>query len=167
MSNTGERPTHVRLGLVKREVSVSLRLRWSTAPENCQALVNLLPIRRQVWHAKYANNEIYLLCRAPEPKPALEHLTMYPSRGDLVFLPLPAGIPLPMGLSGIGPGDEALDVAYFYEAGNSLLGGPHGPLPGTIVATVETLDDIERMAEACRDVWFGGAVGEEMALDVI
>ena len=41
---------------------------------------------------KYANNEIYLLCRAPEPKPAKESLTMYPSRGDLVFLPLVAAV---------------------------------------------------------------------------
>jgi hypothetical protein len=91
---------------------------------------------------------------------------MYPSRGDLMFLPLPPGIPLPK-LPGIGAGDEVLDVAYFYEAGNSLLGGPHGPLPGTIVATVENLDEIDRMAEACRDVWFSGAAGEEMALSVV
>ena len=80
------------------------------------------------------------------------------------MLPLPDGVPLPSDLEGISPGDKVLDVAYFYEAGNSLLGGPHGPIPGTIVATVENLDDIERMAAACRDVWFAGAVGERMAL---
>lgn len=166
MSNDTNRPTHLKLELVKRAVSVPLRLRWASAPESCRALLSLLPLRRQVWHAKYANNEIYLLCRAPEPAPTPESLSMYPSRGDLVYLPLPEGIPLPKGLPGIGPGDPALDVAYFYEANNSLLGGPHGPLPGTIVATVEHLDDIERMAVACRDVWFSGAVEEEMALAI-
>lgn len=167
MSGEGQRPTHVRLELVQRAVSVDLKLRWSSAPENCQALLGLLPLRRQVWHAKYANNEIYLLCQAPEPRPQLEALTMYPSRGDLVMLPLPEGIPLPKDLPGIESGAPVLDLAYFYEAGNSLLGGPHGPLPGTIVATVERLDDIDRMAEACRDVWFSGAKGEEMAVSSV
>ena len=164
MSGDGARPTHVKLELVKRAVSVDLKLRWSSAPENCRALLGLLPLRRQVWHAKYANNEIYLLCRTPEPKPRPEALTMYPSRGDLMMLPLPQGIPLPKDLPGIESGDPVLDVAYFYEGGNSLLGGPPGPLAGTIVATVERLDDIDRMAEACRDVWFAGASGEEMAV---
>ena len=167
MTSATDRPTHVRLELVRRACAVDIRLRWSTAPENCQALLGLLPLRRQVWHAKYANNEIYLLCRGPEPKPAPESLTIYPSRGDLMMLPLPPGIPLPKGLPGIAVGDEVLDLAYFYEAGNSLLGGPHGPLPGTIVATVETLDEIERMAAACRDIWFSGAVDEEMAVSLV
>lgn len=167
MPNEQSRPSHVELALVKRSVSVRLRLRWANAPENCAALIGLLPLRHQVWHAKYANNEIYLLCREPQPKPPPESLSLYPSRGDLMFLPLPEGIPLPKDLPGIGPGDRVLDVAYFYEAGNSLLGGPHGPLPGTIVATVESLDDIERMAEACRDVWFNGAAGEEMSLSLV
>ncbi len=165
MGQDTNQPTHVQLKLVKRGVQVAVRLRWETAPENCRALVQLLPLRHQVWHAKYANNEIYTLCKLPEPPPVAEHLTMYPSRGDLVFLPLTEGIPLPGGVPGLGSGDRALDVAYFYEAGNSLLGGPHGPLPGTIVGTVETLDDINRMAEACRDVWFNGAAGEEMAVE--
>ena len=57
------RPTHVRLALEKRGCFVDLRLRWESAPENCRALLDLLPISRQVWHAKYANNEIYLLCQ--------------------------------------------------------------------------------------------------------
>ena len=161
-----QKPTHVTLGLVERNVSINLRLRWSTAPENCQALINLLPISKQVWHAKYANNEIYLLCQEPDPAPPPEAVSMYPSRGDLVFLPLPVGVPLPKGLPGIEAGRSVLDIAYFYEAGNSLLGGPHGPLGGTIVATAETLDDIDLMATACRDVWFAGAVREEMYLSV-
>ena len=161
-----QKPTHVTLNLIKRDTSIDLRLRWHTAPENCQALIDLLPISRQVWHAKYANNEIYLLCQEPDPAPQPEAVSMYPSRGDLVFLPLPVGVPLPKDLPGIDDGRSVLDIAYFYEAGNSLLGGPHGPLGGTIVATAETLDDIDLMATACRDIWFAGAVGEEMSLSV-
>ena len=52
----------VALWFVNRASAVTLKLRWSSAPENCRALLGLLPLRRQVWHAKYANNEIYLLC---------------------------------------------------------------------------------------------------------
>ena len=167
MTNGDTRPSHVKLMLEKRAVSVTLRLRWASAPETCRALLSLLPISRQVWHAKYANNEIYLLCRMPEPMPPAESLTVYPSRGDLMFLPLQEGIPVPSDLEGLQPGDPVLDVAYFYEAGNSLLGGPHGPIPGTVVATVEHLDDIERMAVACRDIWFSGAVDEKMALSLV
>jgi len=162
--DTSKQPSHIRIGLEKRKTSIRLRLRWNTAPKTCAGLLGLMPISHQVWHAKYANNEIYTLSRLPDPEPPRESLSVYPSRGDLVYLPLHEGIPVPGGVPGVGDGDRALDVAYFYEAGNSLLSGPHGPIAGTIVATAETLDDIEEMAEACRDVWFAGAAGEQFWL---
>ncbi|MVA96257.1 DUF3830 family protein [Nitratireductor sp. CAU 1489] len=166
MTITGsDRPTHVRIGLSGVDLSIRLRLRWDSAPATCKAVLDLLPVRHQVWHAKYANNEIYTLCKMPDPVPAAESLSVYPSRGDLVYLPLPQGVPLPPGIPGVADGELALDLAYFYESGNSLLSGPHGPIPGTIIATAESLDDIDAMAAACRDVWFKGAVGRQMWIE--
>jgi len=159
------RPTHLRMGLSGSDVSIRLRLRWDTAPKACAAVLGLLPLRHQVWHAKYANNEIYMLCQMPDPVPPAESLTVYPSRGDLLYLPLPQGVPLPPGIPGVGEGELALDLAYFYEAGNSLLTGPHGPIAGTIIATAEHLDDIDLMAAACRDVWFKGAADRQMWIE--
>ena len=165
-ADMGEHPTHRRIGLARRDVSIRLRFRWESAPATCAALIGLLPLHRQVWHAKHANNEGYVLVRTPEPPPRRENPTVFPSRGDLVFLPLPEGIPVPSGLPGIDSNDPVLDIAYFYESGSNLLAGPLGPLAGTIVATAETLDDIDAMAAACRDVWFSGTQAEAQFLPV-
>jgi hypothetical protein len=54
-----------------------------------------------------------------------------------------------------------LDFAFFYERGNNLL-GPAGPSQSSIIATGTSFDELDSMANACRDVWFAGAKGETM-----
>ena len=88
-------PQHVIVGLTKRQASIKLKLRWDNSPETCAALVAMLPLRHQVWHAKYANNEIYMLTESPKVPPPMEWRTVYPAPGDLVYIPLPYGLPLP------------------------------------------------------------------------
>ena len=60
-----------------------------------------------------------------------------------------------------------VDYGYFYERGNTLMSGPAGPVPGTIFATARAVDDVEAFAASCADVWFAGAVGERMFLEVL
>lgn len=161
------KPQYVTVGLVKRQASVRLKLRWDYSPETCQVLVDaMLPARAQVWHAKYANNEIYLLAKAPRVLPPMEWRTVYPAPGDLLFIPLPFGLPLPKVAPPVHRDRGLIDLAYFYDRANSLLNGPFGPLPGTIVATATSLEEVERMGIACNDVWFNGALEETMYIEV-
>ena len=55
-------------------------------------------------------------------------------------------------------------LPFFYERGNTLY-GPHGPVMGNIFATATSIEEIERFAEACTDVWFQGAVGETLYVE--
>ena len=57
-----------------------------------------------------------------------------------------------------------VDVAYFYERGNNLI-GPTGAALGNIFATAASIESMEAFAAACSDVWFAGAVGEKMYVE--
>lgn len=156
MSET--RPSYVIVGLRQRGVSVRLKLRWDRSPETCAAVSRRLPVDEQVWHAKYAHNEVYALVPAWENDPRPEWTCAYPGPGDLMYIPHPPGL-----LPGGGAG-RLVDLAYFYERGNCLY-GPFGPAVGTIFATMTNVDDVETMAEACHDLWFAGAKGERMYME--
>lgn len=163
---TKDRVAQVRVGLRKREASIVLRLRWDRSPRTCAAIVAALPCENQAWHAKYANNEVYTIVPALQDPPPQEWLCAYPAPGDLLYIPLSPGIVLPPGAPPQDPRRGTLDLAYFYDRGNSLLAGPSGPQPGTLFATATSIEDIERMAQACSDVWFNGAAGEQMYIEV-
>lgn len=158
------RPQFVTVGLKERHIDVRLKLRWDHSPETCQTLVDMLPLAEQVWHAKYANNEIYMLIDSPQILPPPEWQTVFPAPGDLVYIPLPYGIPLPDSVPKADRERGLLDVAYFYDRASSLQNSPYGPLPGTIVATATDIEAVERMSAACNDVWFKGAHGETMTV---
>ncbi len=125
----------------------------------------------QVFHAKYANNEIYLLTPMVDEPPPWEWRCLYPGPGDLMFAPIDSGHagnlvnnalagPLPE----MDPARGILDIAFFYERGNSLI-GPAGVGQANIFATGTSFEELEAMAEACRAVWFHGAAGETMYLE--
>src|SRR5262249_37183142 len=58
------------------------------------------------------------------------------------------------GIAGL-PG--VIDLAIFYGRNNLLLNGDVGWVPGNVYATIT--EGLDRMAEACGDVWRSGAVG--------
>ncbi|MBT5245151.1 MAG: DUF3830 family protein [Rhodospirillaceae bacterium] len=162
-----ERPTLIRLGLRKRVSEIVLRLRWDRSPLTCAAVVRQLPVENQVWHAKYANNEIYTLTPPFDEPPPAEWGCVYPGPGDLLYIPIPSGAFIPPGAPPMDTSKGLVDYGYFYERGNTLAAGPAGPVPGTIFATANAVDDVEAFAESCSDVWFAGAVGERMFLEVL
>ena len=107
----------------------------------------------------------------PEQAPPREWGCMYPGPGDLLFSPIGthhSGNLVNNALSGEAPAPTAqraiLDWAYFYERGNTLY-GPSGPSQSSIFATGTSFDELEELAEACRDVWFSGAKGETMYVE--
>ena len=171
MANT--EPKFIRLGLRKRARSTRLRMRPDRSPETCAAVARMLPVESQVYHAKYANNEIYNLVPLPKPTPPQEWTCLYPGPGDLLFVPastrLTGGFAGGNTLSGqdlvLDEEGRLLDFAFFYERGNSLV-SPYGISPSTLFATGTSFDELETFAEACRDVWFSGAAGETMYLEL-
>jgi hypothetical protein len=159
-------PQFVTVRLDRRAASVRLKLRWDNSPETCRTLVDMLPVKTQVWHAKYANNEVYVLVESPKILPPPEWRTVYPAPGDLLYIPVPYGLPLPASVPKADRERGLLDIAYFYDRASSTQNGPYGPLPGTIVATATDIEAVERMAVACNDVWFKGAFEETMSIEV-
>jgi hypothetical protein len=161
-----EQPIFIRIGLRKRGTSVVLRLRWDRSPLTCAAVARQMPVQNQVWHAKYANNEIYTLTAPFDQPPPPEWGCVYPGPGDLLYIPIPPGAFLPPGAPPMETTRGLVDYGYFYDRGNSLMSGPAGPVPGTIFATARTVDEVEQFAASCVDVWMAGAVGETMYLEL-
>jgi hypothetical protein len=158
------RPEFVRVGLRKRGMTVRLKLRWDRSPWTCGAIVKRLPIENQIWHAKYANNEVYTLIPVGSEAYRGEWRCIYPGPGDLMYLPIEPGFFMPPGAPPMDASKGLIDVAYFYERGSNLA-GPTGTALGNIFATATSIDELERMAVACSDVWFSGAVGEKLYVE--
>lgn len=154
----------VRVGLRERDVSTRLRLRWDRSPRTCAEIARILPIEGQAWHAKYANNEVYTLLPMFGEDPGGEWRVLYPGPGDLMYIPIEAGFFLPPGAPEMDVSRGLVDIAYFYERSNSLI-GPTGIAYGNIFATATSIEELEVMAAACADVWFNGAAGERLYVE--
>ena len=154
----------VNVGLRKRGVAIRLRMRWDRSPWTCDAIAKRLPIESQVWHAKYANNEVYTLIPVTREVYRGEWRCLYPAPGDLMYLPIESGFFMPPGAPPMDLSKGLIDVAYFYERGSNLA-GPTGTALGNIFATAVSIDDLDRMAAVCSDVWFSGAVGEKLYVE--
>lgn len=142
------------------------RLLTDRAPVTCAAVWEALPLGNDVYHAKYARNEIYTLVPpfAPE-EPPLENPTVTPIPGDLCYFTF-AGAQL--GTASYGYEATArhrdratvVDLALFYERNNLLINGDVGWVPGIVWGHV--VDGLDGMAEACQDLWRRGAAGERL-----
>jgi hypothetical protein len=54
-----------------------------------------------------------------------------------------------------------IDLAIFYGRNNLLINGDQGWVPGNVFGTIT--EGLAEMAEACQDVWMGGARGESLS----
>jgi len=156
----------VTLGMRRSGASVRLKLRWDHSPRTCEIVSRALPVEGDLWHAKYANHEIYMLLPVEEvfgEDPPGEWQCMYPAPGDLMYLFHPPGLLPPDVYSPDSP-RRIVDIAYFYDRGNNLY-GPWGPNPGNIFATATAIDDLERFARACLEVWKTGFAGERLYIE--
>ncbi|WP_129842374.1 DUF3830 family protein [Streptomyces sp. RFCAC02] len=157
----------ITVSLDRRNVSCTARLLTERAPVTCAAVWDALPLGGDVYHAKYARNEIYTLVPTFAPQePPLENPTITPIPGDLCYFTF---TDTQLGTSSYGYGDEAahrtrstvVDLALFYERNNLLINGDAGWIPGIVWGTV--VDGLDRMADACQDLWRAGALGETLS----
>ena len=156
----------IEVGMKKNGSKVTLKLRWDKSPRTCEIVKKALPIEGDMWHAKYANHEIYMLHPVIEvfgEDPPGEWQCMYPAPGDLMYLFHPPGL-LPKDIYDPLNPRQIVDIAYFYERGNCLY-GPSGPNPGNIFATAVSIEEIEKFSLDCLDVWKKGFQDEVMYIN--
>jgi hypothetical protein len=157
---------HLEIVLPKHDLRCAARLLDDVAPRTCAAVWSALPVGGDVYHAKYARNELYTIVE-PMTDHAIGHEnpTITPIPGDVVYFEFAAGA-LPAATYGYGDDEGAagrdvvVDLALFYGRNNLLLNGDVGFVPGNVFATiVEGLDDLMTVGN---DIWRAGATGEEL-----
>jgi hypothetical protein len=163
--------THVRITLEQRGVSCVARLLEQEAPRTCAAVLAALPLAAQVYHGKYARNEIYALFpQFAEQDPGAENTTVTPIPGDLCWFTF-SGDDLGNPAYGYETEQEhraqgaIVDLALFYGRNNLLVNGDQGWVPGNVFGTV--VEGLEQMAQACQDLWMGGVRGESLRVEVV
>ena len=153
----------IEIILEKRNVRCVARLLDDDAPITAGLVWSALPLGGDVFHAKYASNEIYCLVPPIEGEaPGLENSTIVPIPGDVVYFDFPArhiarSFRAERGLDHL---PSLVDLAVFYGRNNLLLSPSLGPTPGNVFATIT--ENLAEMAAACNDVWLGGGRGERL-----
>lgn len=163
----------IEVSLPKRAVTATAKLLDDRAPITCEAIWNALPLGSDVYHAKYARNEIYTLVPAFAPQePPLENPTITPIPGDLCYFTFSntqmstasygyeAAAEQQGNQAAHAERDIVVDLALFYERNNLLINGDQGWVPGIVWGTIT--EGLDRLAEACQDLWRSGAIGESL-----
>ncbi|HEX6238624.1 MAG TPA: DUF3830 family protein [Acidimicrobiales bacterium] len=157
---------HLEIVLPKHDLRCVARLLDDEAPRTCDAVWSALPAGGDVYHAKYARNELYTFV-APVSDELIgpENPTITPIPGDVVYFEFGSGM-LPSGAYGYGADEGAagrprvVDLAVFYGRNNLLLNGDLGFVPGNVFATIS--EGLDALAAAGNDIWRAGAIGEEL-----
>jgi len=157
---------YIDITLQKRGITCVARLLDEQAPRTCAAVWDALPLGADVYHAKYARNEIYTFVPTfAEVAPGRENTTITPIPGDVVYFPFEQW-EMANAAYGYAAGsaqrsaERIIDLAVFYERNNLLLNPDVGFVPGNVFATiVRGLDDI---AAGAQDLWRRGAEGETL-----
>lgn len=163
---------YITITLQKRGVSCVAKMLDDAAPRTCAAVWESLPQAGQVYHGKYARNEIYNLVPAfSSVEPGKENTTVTPIPGDVCYFTFDSD---DLGNPGYGYEAEAdvraddpaaaksiIDLAVFYGRNNLLINGDQGWIPGNVFATI--VEGLDEMAEACQSIWMDGARGETLA----
>ncbi len=157
---------YMSITLAKRGVGCVAELLDKDAPRTCEAVWRALPQAGDVNHAKYARNEVYTMVpRFLDEAIGLENPTVTPIPGDVVFFDFSGGM-LDRAFkedSGVALLPGVIDLAIFYGRNNLLLNGDVGWVPGNVYGTI--VEGLDRMAEACHDVWRSGSVGERLVYE--
>ena len=153
---------YVEIQLEKRQVQCVARLLDEEAPETCEAVWQALPQSGDVFHAKYASNEIFTLVpMLGEREPGHENRTITPIPGDVMYFYLPPEVRLPpQALSLRKPGLGVVDLAIFYDRNNLLLSPVDGFTPGNVFGTI--VRGLPEMKIAGQSVWLEGSAGDRL-----
>lgn len=150
----------IEIILEQRNVRAIAEMLEDEAPKTCAAVWNALPHSGPVNHAKWANNEIYILTPPfALEEPGRENATVFPIPGDLLYFFIPPGGPVPAELREQCAATGLIDLAIFYGR-NNYLHGPEGHMPGNLFATIT--EGLKEFAAACQDVFRQGMANERL-----
>lgn len=152
----------IEILLEPRGIRAVAELLDEEAPKTCEAVWQGLPQSGPIWHAKFANNEIFILTPpfAPE-EPGRENGTVFPIPGDLLYFFIPPGSPVPAEVREQANATGLVDLALFYGR-NNYLHGPEGHMPGNLFATIT--EGLKPLAAACQEIWRHGGSSETMTI---
>lgn len=162
---------YITVTLEQRGVTCLAKLLDDAAPRTCAAVWDALPQSGQVYHGKYARNEIYHLVEAfAVQEPGKENTTVTPIPGDLCYFAFDSD-DLGNPAYGYDAGADVraeeqtqakpiIDLAVFYGRNNLLINGDQGWIPGNVFGTI--VEGLEDLAEACQSIWMDGARGETL-----
>lgn len=153
-------PRKIEIRLESRGVRAVAELLDEEAPLTCQAVWDALPLSGGTYHAKWANNEVYILTPPfAAQEPGKENATVFPIPGDLLYFFVPPGGHVPPEMRKECQETGVIDIAIFYGRNNYLLGAD-GHMPGNLFATIT--EGYKELAAACQDLWRNGAASERM-----
>ncbi|MCH6468427.1 DUF3830 family protein [Sinomonas terrae] len=159
---------YITITLEKRGVSARARLLDEEAPRTAEAVWQALPLKGDVFHGKFARNEVYTLVSpfaTEEPGP--ENQTITPIPGDLCYFTFEGVLNNPAygyeTEAGTNESRLLIDLAYFYGRNNLLLNGDVGWVPGNVYGTI--VEGLDELAAASQDIWMGGARGERLVIE--
>ena len=155
----------IKISLEQHDVTAVAELFDEAAPLTADAVWKALPLAGDVYHAKWANNEVYILTPPfAVTDPGKENATVFPIPGDILYLPVPPGTKVPPQMASQCRETGLIDLAIFYGRDNYLL-GPDGHMPGNLFATIT--EGLAELAAACQDLWRNGAGEERMSFSRI
>jgi hypothetical protein len=153
---------YLEVALKQRKVRAAAVLLDKEAPATCEAVWQALPLEGEVFHAKYANNEIYAqFVPFTGPELELENYTLMPITGEIMYFRLRPWHQLPREMHELqAAGQGASELAVFYDRHNLLFSPRLGPIPGSVFARLVT--NMEAVADACHSIWREGGRGERL-----
>lgn len=153
---------YVEVILEKRNVRCVARMLFEQAPKTCELIWAALPQEGELFHAKYASNELFTLVRDFSGAfSAAENMSVTPTLGDLAYFYFPPTWGFPAGTEELASeGRGLVDLALFYERNNLLLSPSAGYTPGAIFA--RAVGDFEPMRQAGHRIWREGSIGERL-----
>jgi hypothetical protein len=152
---------YIEVILEKRGVRCVARLLDEEAPHTAEAVWRALPQTGDVYHAKYANHEIYTLVPVFADKPGFENRTITPIPGDLVYFYIRPGTWVPKEAVELEADSLAVvDLAIFYDRNNLLFSPVEGAFPGNVFGTI--VKNLDLMKEAGYRIWREGGLGEKL-----
>jgi hypothetical protein len=150
----------IEIVLERKNVRAVAELMEEEAPLTCQAVWDALPLSGPAFHAKWANNEVYILTPPfAQEEPGRENATVMPIPGDILYFFVAPGGHVPPDMREQCRKSGIIDLAIFYGR-NNYLHGPDGHMPGNLFATIT--EGLKEMAVACQDLWRNGAGNETM-----